>query len=198
LPETAVFDWLFEGRPAVYLILGTAAALLLMLWWRDRKRHWLIGAAACALLALGYFTLSKVRETPRAQVERKIKEMAAGVQAGDANRIFEHISPEFRLRTLGGTLDKAGFRKSVDIILRNKLVDEVVVWGFEFPERWPTSGPARVGFQAKPKGNWSGRDMFYRIEADFVRDPDGQWRLEGFRAFKPGTTEQFDIPALPQ
>jgi hypothetical protein len=190
-----VFDWLFEGRRSIYLILAVAAALLLMLWWRNRSRRWLIGVGVVALLALGYFGLSKTIETPRAQVERKMKEMAAAVKTRDTERLFRHISDRFRFRTL----DKAGFRQTVQGVFDQRWIDELEVWDFSFPGDSAREGAITIAFKVKAKGGRVGESdpTGRRAEATFVRDPDGQWRLQGFRVFKLLSTEEEDIQ-LPQ
>ena len=36
----------------------------------------------------------------------------------------------------------------------------------------------------------------FRVEGDFVRDPDGQWRLKGFRLYLLNSTEPSSVPGL--
>jgi hypothetical protein len=178
-----VFDWLVEGRPTVYVILGVAAAILLALWWRDRKRHWLIGVLGVFLLVGAYFLLSRLVQTPRKQVVRGVEEMAAAVQAGDVDRIMAHVSEQFRYRSL----NKSSFREKVKTALAQKQVERVEVWEFKFPEEQPggKDGPIRVSFIAKPFGGPARGVEHFRCEADFVRDPDGRWRMKTFEVFHP-------------
>jgi hypothetical protein len=193
-----MFDWLFEGRLAVYVLLGAGAFGWLLLWTRDRKLVWLLGAGAFVGLVGLYFLLDRVVETDREQVTRKLGEMKAAVKARESNRIFAHISDRFRL----GGLDKAGFRALVERALSQGLIHELEIWDItDPPDGWPRDGrPARVSFMAKPKGGPVFiRDEHFRVEADFVRDPDGQWRLQGFRLFNPlvDTDKPLPIPEVP-
>jgi hypothetical protein len=204
-----VFDWLFEGRQTVYVVLAAAAVVLLVAWWQTRKRYWLIGAGAMVGLIGLYFLLDRLVETDREQVVRKVQEMAAAVKARNIDGIFTHVSDEFRL----DGLDKASFRNSAEqAIIRLRRVEEVEVWDFHVPSDFrsphesrvggstrPTQ-VAQVGFQAKPKGKGPGLEegVGYPCEARFVRDPDGQWRLLDFQVFKPvsDTKEPLPIPQL--
>jgi hypothetical protein len=191
-----VFDWLFEGRTNVYLILGVATAVLLALWWRDRKRHWLAGVLGVLFLAGGYYLLSRVVQTPRKEVQRAVEEMAAAVKARDVDRIMSHVSEQFR----HGGLDKPAFRQKVESALAQGVVGEVQVWDFKFPQEQPggEGGPLRVVFEAKPFGGRASGSEFFRVEADFVRDPDGRWRMKTFQVFHPfiNTKQPLDVPQL--
>jgi hypothetical protein len=193
--EVAMFDWLFEGRLTVYLILGGLAFLSLLLYSRERKQLWAwVGVAFLALVGL-YFLLDRLVETGREQVARKLNEMAAAVKTRDTEALFRNISEKFHF----GLLDRASFRQAVERALRDRWVDEILVWDIEDKAEWSSSSnSARVTFQSKPVGAVNPERMFFRVESDFVRDPDGQWRLAGFQVFNPAvnTNEPLDIPQL--
>jgi hypothetical protein len=198
-----VFDWLFEGRTSVYVSLAAIALVMLLAWQQTRKRFCLIGLAAAVGLAGLYFLLDRLVETGREQVVRKVQEMAAGVRARDVNAIFNHVSERF---SRGGA-DRTRFRDMVDGVLRARMVDEVEVWEFTFPEdfRATVSLPGqetpaetiRFSFRAKAKGGMATENVGNPCEARFVRDPDGQWRLLDFQVFNPVLTNQREpIPGL--
>jgi hypothetical protein len=188
-----VFDWLFEGRPAVYWLIGIVAVLLLLVWWRTRKRNVLIAALAVAALAGVYFLLSKVVETPRAQIERKLHEMAAAVKAGDKGGVFKHIAKDFKFRSL----DRAQFHALVEKTLNEGSVNDLVI----YDEEWPDAGGQRtipVEFRAKPKGPLLENYGAFPVKAKFVREDDGQWRLQSFEVYNPVLgKEPMTIPGLP-
>lgn len=143
------------------------------------------------VLMLGYFITDRLVETRREQIQRKLHEMAAGVKARDMDRIFRHISSQFRHEHY----DRDSFRRAVDAALRNNLVSEVEVWDLKFLDEG-----GNVEFQAKPKGGMADGYTFFRVTAEFVRDPDGQWRMKGFQVFKPyaDSKEPMSIPQLPR
>jgi ketosteroid isomerase-like protein len=198
-----VFDWLFEGRMAVYVSLAAVAIVLLAAWRLNRRGRWLIGVGAVAVLAGLYFLLDRLVETDREQVVRKVQEMAAGVRTRNADAIFTHISERFNR----GGVDRAQFRAAVDGILRSRVVDEVEVWDFQFPDdfrrevRVPgQTAPGEailVSFTAKAKGGVAVGE-FGRCDATFVRDPDGQWRLFSFQVFNPAVdaNQPVQLPGL--
>jgi hypothetical protein len=193
-----MFDWLFEGWPVVYVLLLGGALILGFLWTRDRKRHWLAAAGVLVVLAGVYFLLDRLVETRREQIERKTQEMAEAVKNRDVDRIFRHVSDRFRV---GQTANKAQLRQAVENVLKQRLIDSVEVWEFRWPQGVPAAGsgqPARVVFTAKPAGT-AVRGEFFRVEADFVQDPDGQWRMQSFQIFNPvvDTQNPIDIPQLP-
>jgi hypothetical protein len=194
-----VFDWLFEGRLAVYVVLATVAVLLLVLWQQSRKRYLLIAIASVASLAGIYFLLDHFVETDREQIERKIQEMGAAVRARSVDDIFQHISSRFRR----GGQDRESFRHSVDAALRGNLIAEIVVWDIDVPSDFRTNSGetqlARVEFNVKARGGRVGETPPHHCRAQFIRDPDGQWRLQGFDLFNPlvDTNQPIQIPQLP-
>jgi hypothetical protein len=180
----------------VYIILGVASLLLLLRWQQTRRRTWLFAIVIVAGLAGLYFLLDRLVETGREQIERKLKEMAAGVQARNAEGIFTHISDQFRM----GGLDKPTFRRFVDQVLRDRQITELEVWQFEVPPTPRSTQLVEVGFLVKPKGGITGNAAHYRCQAHFLRDSDGQWRLRDFQIFNPfvETNQPIEIPQLPR
>jgi len=185
-----VFEWLFEGYSAVYLLLATAGVVLLVVWWRTRRRKYLVGVAAVAALAGAYFLLSIVKETDGRQIERKVREMAAGLQERRFDQTFSHISDEFRR----GGRDKRALQQEAESVARRFDIREVNVWDIDVREISRERRAARVDFNVKAKGNWGGDEAFYRCEADFILDPDGDWRLRSFELFIPTTRQPAGVP----
>lgn len=181
-----MFDWLFEGRPSVYIALGGAAILLLVVWWQQRKRWCLIGVAV-AVASIGlYALLDYTVETDREQITRKIKEMAAGVSAHKLDATFVHISDRFR--SPGGK-GKQELRSAAESYLNSKTVESVDVWDILLEERPAREkGEARVRFSAKVHGV---QEFFTDCEAIFDFHPEHGWRLKTFRLVKPQTNEEW-------
>src|SRR5208282_5754580 len=102
-----MFPLVFDNRFQIYLVLGIAAVVLAMIWLRTRDRRIRISLFVVVGLLGVFLLVDKLRpETVREQIERKIKEMAAAVEAQKPDRIFEHISEEFSI----GPADKATLR----------------------------------------------------------------------------------------
>jgi hypothetical protein len=181
-----MFDGLFEYRLTIYVGLAIVGIVLVALWFRDRRRTWLYALGGLALLAGAFFLLDLTIETPPKQIRRKLQEMAQGVKKKDSKAILAHLSDQFEWEGM----NKAEFHKAVDHVLQMDLVTDLVIWDEKFPD---SSG--KVIFQAKPKGAALGKmeKAFYRIRAEFVRDPDKQWRLKTFTVHDPVNGERIEI-----
>jgi hypothetical protein len=181
-----VFDWLFEGRAAVYVVLAALAAFLFVVWWQRRKRWCLIAVAILAALIGLYALLDKVVETDREQIVRKVQEMAAAVNARNLDALFVHISDQFRSR---GGKSKDELRSEIKGYLDSQFIEKVKVWDIVCEER-PSRDKAtvRVFFSAKAEG---ARDLPHTA-CDAVFDFTGDdWRLQSIRLLNPLTGEEW-------
>jgi len=189
-----MFDWLFEGKPTVYLLLGVLGLILLVLWWRSRKKALLAGVVVVALLALIVFLLSILVPTDRKQIDLSVREMAEGVRVRDLNRSFAQISEEFRR----GDWNKRTLRQHADNALANLNIKEIRTWDFEVDEvkRDGNKGTAKVHFSVKVVGEFPGSDAFYICRAEYMLDGDGKWRMRTFDLFNPAVNADTPV-ALP-
>lgn len=182
-----MFDWLFEGRLTVYLVLAVAALILLGLWTRDRRRGWLGAVAGVAVLIGLVALLDWLVETRREQIERKLQEMARAVPKKDAEAIFRHLARDFR----ASGMERTTFRSYVERALRDGLVSDLQIWGPQFPDE-----TGKVTFFAKPESSYT-RGEYFLIRAEFTREGEKEWRLKGFQIFNPfvDTNKPLEIPA---
>src|SRR5262245_27176802 len=178
-----MFDWLIENPTPVYLLLGVAAVGLVAAFWFTRKRHWLIGLAVAAVLALAVFLLSFFVVTDGKQILNAITEMRAAVQRRDTDGIVKHLARDFQLQGH----DRNRFRSSVEQVFKNGIVDDVEVWEFDEMKVDRPAKQASLAFKAKPKK--AGREVsetgVYLVRAAFVLEDDGQWRMKTFQVFNP-------------
>lgn len=180
-------SWLADDFDVIVMLLGIAALACMYAWWRTRQRGYAIAAGAagglialvCLILTIGPLLFG---ESDSQQIERKVREMAAAVKAGNLDGAFRHISREFRF----GGLDGPAFRQKAAEAIRLHHVEDIVVWEFEPGEISRQRRAAKISFLVKVRGNWQGSEIAnYRCDADFVLDPDSQWRLKGFQLFNP-------------
>lgn len=185
-------DWLFEGHLTVYLALAVAAAVLLVLWWGDRKERWLWLLLVPAGLALLYLLLDVAIETRHESIRRKLHEMAAAVKTRDTAAIIRHLSPAFRW----GAANREQFRKLADDFFRDPVVDEMTIWEV----RPDAADPNRVMLKAKPRGGRATGAEYFLVRTTWTKDADGQWRMTGFTVHLPYSDSDapIDIPNLPR
>ncbi len=185
-----MYDWIFEGRLAVYLTLAALAIVLLGAWWSTRRGVWL-GWVAVVLAAAGiYYLLDRLVLTDHEQVEQAVRTMADGIGTRNTQTVMSQLSEQFRR----DSLDREGLRQLVEHALQHGWVEGVTVKNFEFlPAPAATnsdsggsraSGPIRVSFSGVAWGGTGGEHP-YRCEADFIRVPDGKWRMATFQLFDP-------------
>jgi hypothetical protein len=188
-------SWLLDNFDFLIIVLSIAALVFAYAWWRTRRRPFALGAGAAILLMgftwlLVYLLPFLFGESDHQQIERKVREMAAAVKDGNLDRIFSHISQEFR----HGGLGKADFRHRAEEVIRSRHVEEVVVWDFERGEIARERRSAKVSFLVKARGSWRGSEVGYLCRAEFVLDPDRQWRMRGFEIFNPFRDSEQPIP----
>ena len=190
-----MFDWLFEGRTSVYILLAIGAVVLFYFGWQLRRRALFVAGGIAAALILVYFLLDRIVETDREQVRRKLLAMADGVKARDADRILAHVSEKFS----SWGKNRATLRDYIVRHFQDGSIDELLIGDIEFPAgATPTAeGTVRVTFYAKPKSTRLGTTPSFPGEATFVRDLDGEWRVTGFNIFEPFVNSNAPLEKLP-
>lgn len=187
-------EFLLDNRLIVYALLALDFWILLLLAWRRRSRGLLAGVGASLAMIVAFAVADFLIETPREQIERKLLDMGPAVKAGNLDRIFRELSSDFQFRGK----DKATFRAFAESAMKLGYVEELVIWGVE----WPEGGDDRsrpVHFLALPKGRVIGTVPAYNIKGKFVRENDGQWRLQSFEIYESfvNTNQPTHIPNLP-
>ncbi len=182
-----MFDWLFEGRISVYVVLIALSVFLLLAWWQMRKRWLLAGAVGAAAWIGLYSLLDKLIETDREQIVRKLNEMVAAVNAHNLDAAFVHISAQFR--SPGGKT-KNELRTAAQTHLDRRDVERVQVWDIEVEGR-PSreQGEVHVFFSAKTH---NGREFLTDCDALFEFHPEYGWQMKSFRLLKPQTNEEWN------
>jgi hypothetical protein len=187
-------SFLIDNSTLIYIFLAILFIASAVFWWRHQRPANLIAPAALLCLIAALWTIGHFVDTDSKQIERAVQEMRAGVKTRDLNRIFENITNDFHY----SGFNRDTFRSKADAAMRDWNVEDVIVWDFEADSISRQTRSAQVTFKVKAKGNWRGSEAFYLCRADFVLDPDGKWRLRGFRLFNPyvNTTQEVGVPGL--
>jgi hypothetical protein len=185
-------SWLIEDPTILYLVLAVIALVCLGLWWRDRKRRPLIGLAVVLVLVGLVALLDVFIVTERERLMTTLRTMAGRVQAVDVDGTFQHISDQFVL----GKENKEQFRQFCRDAVQRHGISRMNMWDMTIVELSPERRTARVEFNAKAESSRHLAEFFRLVRADFVLDPDGQWRMSGFQLFDPfvNTSEPTPIP----
>jgi len=184
----------------VRLLLIVAVIVLAVIWYRGRDRRVLaaLGGVAGALILL-FLISGLVRlvggKTDQELIVEAIEDMAAGVRAQDLDRIFAHVSDTF---DLDSTTTKPMLREFARRKFDNGDVTDILVWDFGhavvIPARDGAPATATIHFKVKPKAE--GIEGYWECDAVFVKEPDGQWRLQSFKVFLPQHKDPMPIPGL--
>jgi hypothetical protein len=181
----------------LFLLLAAAAIVLVVVWLRTRDRRCLYGLGGVAGVALalwlGTLTVRYFRgESDADQIERKLHDMSGAVRAKNVDGIFQHVSDDFG----PAKGSKEALRTVVQQNLEQGGLTDVEVQGIEPPQvTRPAQGPATatVRFRVRPASADGRYIRFVLIDARFILDPDGQWRLKSFRATDPSDNGQIDL-----
>jgi hypothetical protein len=147
-------------------------------------------SATAFLLLLALKACDKFVESDREQIERKLKEMSEGVRDGNLDRVFVHVSESFRY----GSWNKAQLREEGQRARQSQLLTEIPIWALSVHEIGKDDATATADFGVKAKGQGIAENQL-NCRARFVRDPDGEWRLQGFELYlPPGFKDVFQIP----
>jgi hypothetical protein len=203
-------DWLSDPPRSLYIVLILAgvlplAAALFVIGGRKRGRDQkknkgspvrlalvIVGVVALLLL-LGLKTCDMLYESDREQIQRKLTEMSAGVHEGNLNKVFEHISDSLRV----GSTDKAQLRRQADRARQSDDVTEIPIWDVSVEPIQKGDTKAHVRFRFKVNGNLFKQGNQFLCKATFVRDPDGQWRLQSFDVFMPpNERDPISVPGM--
>jgi hypothetical protein len=194
-------DWLFEGQLTVYAVLAAALIFVLVLWKQTPRRSYLIGGVALAMLLGLYFLLDVFVQTDKEQITHAVREMSAGVESHNVDRIFSQVSDTYNRHGL----TKSEFRQASARIIEGGMVERLAVWGWEFEPDYRKKESAsdkretlaHVRFMAKPEG--ANGQSIYLVDAIMHLDVDGKWRLQSWEVFDPfhdGTTP-VTVPQMP-
>lgn len=169
-------DWLVDRKHLLLFALAIGVLLSTALWWRSRKRRFIVVTAILAALGLAILLLARFVESDAEQMVRKVREVADAVSAKDLDAAFKNVSEKFDR----GGVNKEQFRRFCKATLDAGRVSQVQVWDESVVD---LSKPDRIGtvqFRFKVHGSWGETPPNWFARVVFTLDPDGQWRVKSF------------------
>jgi hypothetical protein len=184
--------WLSDPSNATYLILVIFAVVAGVLWARNRDRRSLVVLLVAAALFGLVFVCDRLWESPREEAVRKVREISEAVNARDANKLLADVSDSFRYHNA----KKADLRKLIDLARQYNV--RTAVWDFD-RSRVETLSPTEIDIVFDAKAELPGGAPFLRhFKARFVKDSDGQWRVQTFTPYNIARQERGGEEAIPR
>lgn len=201
-------NWLAEPSRSIYIMLLIIAILPLLAIFlipappatktgprrkQPSTKSILLVVSALALLLLAAVRVCDLAvESPREQIERKLHEMSDGVRERNLAKTFQHVSDSFRYGTAGKeTLQREGEQAQQD-----GRVTEIPIWDIKVDDVKENDTKVKAEFRIKVKGSAFAENQFL-VRSYFVREADGQWRLESFKVYSPtGFADEMPVPGL--
>lgn len=176
-----MLDAIVDHSTIVYILLIVICSGLLFTWRRTRKWGYLAGTAVGLLLVVGMAVLAQVVETDQKKIETAIQSAATAVEKRDTATIERNLARDFRFQSA----DKKAFLEKGEALIRSGEAAKVEVWDMRLDSIDKKNGTARISFMSKPRGRNIPDASHFRVEAELVRESDGQWRLRTFQIFHP-------------
>jgi hypothetical protein len=170
------------------VVFGFLAVLLLVLWWQNRTRRYLIALGAVAFLAALVFLLTLLVVSDRQVLTNTISRMANDLEKRRVNEFFQNVSSSFR----HSPMDAKAFRGYVESKLKHFQVKRFHVSKFEVDLLLPRD-KAKVSFRIQVDGNFSETPPPMRCDAEFVWENE-RWCLQGFKLFFANMGNEFTLP----
>jgi hypothetical protein len=188
-----MFDWLFEGHLSVYFLLTAAAVLFAFLGVRTRNRRWYAAAAGAVALIGLYCLLDFAVETDREQIQRKVKEMAAGFKApAHLDAVFDNVSDQFHCPFADS---KTALRLKTQEQLKAWNITEVRISDLHCSEISRERKTAVAEFRAKVIGSFGTLEAApVFCKATFDYEPAHGWRMRELEVHGEGPLQGVEIP----
>jgi hypothetical protein len=182
--------WLTAGNPTLYFLLGSAAVIGAVQWWRTRQRKYAVATGIALVLLAGVFALDRVVESDGEQMIRKVQEITAAINARDLDRAFTHVSEHFERRPR----NKSAFYSYARDRLQSRYVTEVQVWDFAVTAASRQERRGEVECFFKVRGSFGETPPGCFVRVTFMLDADGEWRVQDFDWYQSVTESRRPMP----
>jgi hypothetical protein len=183
-----MIGWLVDNAVLFYVILGFLGVLLLVLWWQNRTRRYLIALGVVAFLAALVFLLTRFVVTDRQSLANTILRMSDDLEKHRTGDFFQNVSKSFRHEAM----DVKSFRGYVQSRLNQFRVKRFHVFKLEIDKLVPKD-KAKVSFRIQVEGSWEEPPPPMRCDTEFVWENE-RWCLLGFKLFYATLGNEFHLP----
>ena len=176
-------NWIFEQPITIVLLSVGVLTGLAISWIMSGHKALLYALIGGALVAVLLLIVERVVVTDREAIEATLVQMARDVASNDPKKITQHISPSAPsvLAEANTEMPKYKFES-----LRITKIHKIDVQEETEPRT------ALVEFNIVAKGTFgAGADVLADatiprwVELDLIKDPDGAWRVKGYRHDAP-------------
>jgi len=188
--------WLSDPSPTVYVFLTMIGVAAVWYWFRS-SQTWRVTLTVLGILLaiIAVVVIDILVESPREEAVRKLQWMAASANAREWDRVFAEFAEQFRYH---GS-DRSQFRS---LVVPNAERHQAQIQFKSFDRESVAmlgEGHWRLGFIAQVTSP-SFEIVPYYVEAEFLREPDGQYRMLGFQVYNIARRVQGGeetVPGLP-
>ena len=182
---------LSDPSPTLYAILAILVAALAANWLRNRKRGDLVRFLAGAAVLVAVVVIDKLVESPREETARNMREIVTATKEKKVDDLMKHLSDSFNWNGM----KKDQFKEMVKGVMSRSEFNGVDIDGLTRGDfETVDDNKVKIGFDAWPTG-YGIPDYRYYCKATFVKDPDGQFRMQTFDLYKKRGDEK---PVTPE
>lgn len=167
-------NWLFDSPFTILLGAVAIGFLLGVAWVQTGKNAFLYSIGGVVLAAIGLLVLERAVETDAEKVRKLLYQIAAKIEANDADAVMQHIvSSQPELAKQGRNQMRSYTFTHLTITRIHSIT--------EFPEKQPPSVVAEfnvlvgIGGQGMEIDN---QPVFFKLI--FWKDSDGQWKIADY------------------
>jgi hypothetical protein len=184
--------FLSDPSISLYIVLSIVVFVLFGIWINRRQRGDLIRLLAGVAVLVALFLVDRFVESPREESTRKMQEIVTATKAKSADGVGKHISESFEYNKW----NKARLLEWVKSVYGNTQFEGIDTSGYgrsEFEKI--DDNKVKIIFEVWPT-SYGLPDYRHFCTATFVKDPDGQFRMQTFKLTKkhPSAGEEPVVP----
>lgn len=180
-----------ENPWPIYAILGVAAVVLVIAFFRTQRVKYLGYVGLLLVLGVSVALIDHFVETDREQVARRTFELAKAAEVGDFERFSERVSKDYYALGMNREVYLAYAKGYIMPPKQRKFQ----VWNMQVSDSKKAPGKELDAlFSAQASGDFPYVDQPVRLELTWKKDPDNQWRVRSFRLLNAFNDAELALP----